>query len=131
MNLPEGKNYLCRSSFINRRPGMSYNLSDLMDMLWVDANLREFIDLYDEVALESYLQELSDGSFYAVNSVYGAPMLVFRKVNGLFVLESMYPLERAINFRSICSDRDSKGEILGRGFAGLGGNSGQAPRFGI
>ncbi len=118
-------------SFFPRRIGGAYDLVELLDMLWVDSELRGFILSFDDLGLENYLASLSEGENFVVYSIYGSPLLLFVKDRGKFVLMESYRLEIAINDRMICSDESAREEKFGRGFAGLGGNSVTAPRFDI
>ncbi len=116
-------------SFLPRKLNTEYNIVDLMDMLWVDAEIRGFIFGFDDFQLEQVLTDLPDGASYVVDSVYGKPMMIFTKKGQNFVLERIYSLDHAINDRRICSDESSRNESFGRGFMGLGGNSTNVPRF--
>ncbi len=118
-------------SFFPRRIGGAYDLVELVDMLWVDSELRGFILSFDDLELENYLSSLPEGADYVVYSIYGSPLLIFVKNNAKFVLMESCRLEIVINDRMICSDESAREEKFGRGFAGLGGNSVTAPRFDI
>ena len=118
-----------KNAFMPRLYGTRYNLADMLDMLWVDANLREFIDEFNEVEMETSLRDLQEGQRITIFSKHGEPFLVFRREGDFYRLVANYVMSTPVNNRRICSDADAGLNDQGRGFAAGGGNSFQFPRF--
>ncbi len=115
-----------KRSFLDRPVGKKFNLGDMLDMLWVDANKREFIDEFDEVEMEKRLLAMQEGeviTIFSSSRTGGQPFLRFRRDGDFYTLIASFALAKPINDRAICSDAGFSGETMGRGFASGGGNS--------
>lgn len=112
-----------RRSFMPRDIGTKYNLGDMLDMLWVDAHIREFIEEFDELDMEKKLSGMEEGQVITIHSVQGHPLMQFRKDGDFYTLITNFGLAVPRNDRAICSDADFGSQSGGYGFAAGGGNS--------
>ncbi len=113
-------------SFLPRQIGVDMPLVKVLDMLWVDFNIRSFPIDFDELKLENDLYGLSVGAGYRVLTSEGRPFLDLQKTdNDSFVITMIYGLDYPVNVRRICSDASATGDDggFGRTFMGTGGNS--------
>lgn len=124
-NFPDRESYTARSLF--PRDGQEYTLADTLEMLYVDSNVREVMDSFDEVKLEQELAKMEVGKSKSFMCGEHIRMILVKMGFDKFKIHGVFGVMPR-NDRKICSDASSKDETMGRGFMGLGGNS-NVPRM--
>ncbi len=105
------------------RGGEKYTLHDMLDMLYVDSELRRLIPEFKEEEMERWLKAIPEGEIRRIRGHVGETRFVVKKENGLYHIAIALAVENAVNDRKICSDADTVHEQFGRAYGGLGGNS--------
>ncbi|MDA1060831.1 MAG: hypothetical protein O3B47_03485 [bacterium] len=104
----------------------SYTIADLMDVIYVDINLRDIMDPYNLGDLENAILALEAGQRMNLTCEGSVRMVIEKEQNGNFKIVFVNVI-RLHNERGDCCGIAAESATFGEGFMGLGGNSRVAP----